>query len=214
MTIQDIRDITSFKWATIVDTDPLLIKLDGDTTPLGMVPDSLIDPQALVVGDRVRVELSQRKVVIHGRSQGDARVSVMQEWAALAGPTSRSVDYIHNWARTLSSGPSMTAMLTGIEINEDGIYDIDAAQRANATNPTAAYATVALNGDRTALEDRAEGVFKHGHAAGANNYSTSGYFGPLYAGEKLTFGVPSANATYMVYGANPYIGWVTARRIA
>lgn len=70
MTINDVRDITSFKWATVVTVSPLSIKLDGDTAPLAMIPDSLVDPFLLAPGSRVRVELSLRKAVIHGVSQG------------------------------------------------------------------------------------------------------------------------------------------------
>jgi hypothetical protein len=66
--ITGIGDMTSFKWATITSTSPLAIKLDGDSTALALVPDTLIDPASLTVGDRVRVELSQRKAIIHGRA--------------------------------------------------------------------------------------------------------------------------------------------------
>lgn len=68
--ITDVRDITSFKWATVRGVDPLSIQLDGDGGPLALIPDTLVDPAELSVGDRVRVELSLRKVVIHGVSQG------------------------------------------------------------------------------------------------------------------------------------------------
>jgi len=71
VTVTDIKDITSFKWATVTDTDPLEIKLDGDSSPLALIPDSLIDPLELGVSDRVRVELSLRKCVIHGVSNGN-----------------------------------------------------------------------------------------------------------------------------------------------
>lgn len=68
--IRDIKDMTSFKWATVRGTGPLQIQLDGDADPLALIPDSLVDPTLLKVGDRVRVELSLRKVVIHGKSSG------------------------------------------------------------------------------------------------------------------------------------------------
>lgn len=71
--ITDVKDITSFKWATVYGTNPLSIKLDGDTAPLALIPDSLIDPRTLVPGDRVRVELSLRKAVVHGASRGGAQ---------------------------------------------------------------------------------------------------------------------------------------------
>lgn len=65
-----VSDMTSFRWATVTSIIPLRIQLDGDTGPLGMTPDSLVDPFLLVVGSRVRVELSGRKCIIHGASNG------------------------------------------------------------------------------------------------------------------------------------------------
>lgn len=70
MTIQTLGDITSFKWGSITAVAPLAVKLDGDTTALSLIPDSLVDPTTLWVGARVRVELSLRKVVIHGVNNG------------------------------------------------------------------------------------------------------------------------------------------------
>ncbi|WNM75066.1 minor tail protein [Microbacterium phage Morrigan] len=69
--MKNINDLTSFKWATVTSTGPLQIRLDGDSSPLAMVPDSLVDPLSLAVNDRVRVELSNRKAIIHGKSGGD-----------------------------------------------------------------------------------------------------------------------------------------------
>lgn len=68
--ITDIKDLTSFKWATVIANSPLSIKLDGDTAALGLVPDCLVNPLSLVAGDRVRVELTERKVIVHGKSAG------------------------------------------------------------------------------------------------------------------------------------------------
>ena len=68
--IQDVQDITSFKWGAITALSPLAVQLDGDTAALALVPDSLVDPLSLSVGTRVRVELSERKVVIHGVANG------------------------------------------------------------------------------------------------------------------------------------------------
>lgn len=68
--ITDIKDLTSFKWATVTGINPIAIKLDGDTAPLALIPETLVDPARLRVNDRVRVELSLRKVVIHGVSRG------------------------------------------------------------------------------------------------------------------------------------------------
>jgi hypothetical protein len=67
-----VKDLTSFKWATVMSVGPIAIQIDGDSTPLSMVPDTLMDPRSLVVGDRVRVELTMRRAVIHGKSSGSA----------------------------------------------------------------------------------------------------------------------------------------------
>lgn len=60
----------TFKWGTVTSIGPLRITLDGDTTALPFTPDSLVDPMGLVVNDRVRCELSSRRVIIIGRSGG------------------------------------------------------------------------------------------------------------------------------------------------
>jgi hypothetical protein len=65
-----VSDETSFKWATVTNLEPLAIRLDGDSAQLAMIPDSLVDPRSLRENDRVRVELSKRKCIIHGKSKG------------------------------------------------------------------------------------------------------------------------------------------------
>jgi hypothetical protein len=69
--ITDVKDITSFKWATVTAIGPLRIRLDGDTAALLLTPETTIDPALLAVNDRVRVELSLRKVIVHGKAGGD-----------------------------------------------------------------------------------------------------------------------------------------------
>lgn len=76
-----------FIWATVTAVGPLRIQLDGDTAPLPITPDSLIDPRDLQVGERVRCERSRRRVVIHGRAGGGERVPagcIMHTAAAVA----------------------------------------------------------------------------------------------------------------------------------
>lgn len=70
MTISSVQDIPSFKWATVRSISPISVQLDGDPAPLALIPDCLVDPASLAIGNRVRVELSKRKVVIHGRNNG------------------------------------------------------------------------------------------------------------------------------------------------
>lgn len=48
-------------WATVTATNPLQIILDGETLPLAGSPDSLVDPESLGVGVRVRVHLERAR---------------------------------------------------------------------------------------------------------------------------------------------------------
>lgn len=81
--------MTEFRWGTITDESPLRVQLDGDAAELPLTPDSLIDPATLSVDDRVRCEISRRRVVIHGVSGGGAQVdqSDLDALLALAAPT-------------------------------------------------------------------------------------------------------------------------------
>lgn len=83
----DIKDITSFKWATVTAVAPLAIRLDGDSVALALIPDSLIDPLELAIGDRVRVELSLRKCVIHGAASGGGVSGEVKITARSTAPT-------------------------------------------------------------------------------------------------------------------------------
>jgi microcystin-dependent protein len=78
-----------FIWGTVTAVNPLRVQLDGDTAALPFTPDSLIDPLALAVNERVRCEQSRRRVVIHGRSGGGVRVPAgcILHTAAVAAPS-------------------------------------------------------------------------------------------------------------------------------
>lgn len=75
----------SMRWGTVTDTSPLRVLLDGDAVALPFAPQSLIDPAALVVGDRVRCDLTNRRLVVLGRSGGDPRVAALEAATADTG---------------------------------------------------------------------------------------------------------------------------------
>lgn len=56
--------------ASVTALGPLRVRIDGDASAVPFEPDSLIDPVALAVGDRVRCELAQGRVIVHGRARG------------------------------------------------------------------------------------------------------------------------------------------------
>lgn len=65
---------STWKWATITQIDGgggFSVKLDGDSSPLPFQPDSLIDPLALAVGDRVRIQIDNGQPLVTGRAGGD-----------------------------------------------------------------------------------------------------------------------------------------------
>jgi hypothetical protein len=59
---------SKFADAAVTSIDPLQVKLSGDAT--GLDADTLIDTGFLAVADRVRVELSGRRVIVLGRQDG------------------------------------------------------------------------------------------------------------------------------------------------
>lgn len=57
-------------WGTVTSTSPLAVQLDGDSSPLPFEPVTLIDPSLLSVSDRVRCEITARRVVVLGVAGG------------------------------------------------------------------------------------------------------------------------------------------------
>ena len=67
--LKRLRLTATFRWGTVTGLSPLMVQLDGDTAPLAP-SDTLVDPAGLVVGDRVRCELSMLRLVVHGKAGG------------------------------------------------------------------------------------------------------------------------------------------------
>lgn len=57
---------SNFRWATVVQQSPFTIRFDGDSVPLGAVPDSLVNPTTLPPGTRVWVQLFARRALVLG----------------------------------------------------------------------------------------------------------------------------------------------------
>lgn len=75
----------SMTWGTVMQVGPLRVRLDGDTASLPFTPDSLA---TVLVGDRVRCEISGRRVIVHGRAGGAGPVGehILGEWSASTVP--------------------------------------------------------------------------------------------------------------------------------
>ena len=57
------RSFSEWSWATVSDTNPVQIRLDGDTHPLEGSPTLLVSESALSVGTRVRVHLDKSRAL-------------------------------------------------------------------------------------------------------------------------------------------------------
>ncbi|MGV4328827.1 phage tail protein [Trueperella pyogenes] len=61
------QESDAWRWGNVVGVGPVRVRLDGDSEPLGVTPDVLCGVQ---VGDRVRVQISNRRMVIVGKLGG------------------------------------------------------------------------------------------------------------------------------------------------
>lgn len=147
MTINDLRDITSFKWATVKAIGPLAIQLDGDTAPLALIPDSLIDPQLLKVNDRVRVELSLRKVVIHGKSSG---VAPKPEGKWLLRPSSVVGATINAANEIIPNASATTVSVNGVFSSAYRAYEVEAWIHAAGVGAVPTFRYRVAGADQTA----------------------------------------------------------------
>lgn len=71
--------MSAFNWATVTQITPLRVQLDGDAAALVVTPDSLVDPRLFSVGTRVRVELANNRIIVHGAAGGDKMTDLVTE---------------------------------------------------------------------------------------------------------------------------------------
>lgn len=157
--------------------------------------------------------LKKRMGLVESAQKADASgISTLGEWAAKSGPQSYVSPYKSAWAKGIDSGGSLDAHSAAnhIIIGQTGVYEIKAFMRGGTT---ADYIAIALNGDRTTLENRTAGVWTHDHSGGTNVFSSSYYMGQLTAGELITAG-PYTSGTGIQQGPTGTIGMLTIRRIS
>jgi microcystin-dependent protein len=86
--------VSTFIWGTVTAVDSLRVQLDGDATELPFTPDSLLPVSTLAQGDRVRCELGERRVVVHGRAGGEDTRSYLLGMAYVWPGTSQPPAYL------------------------------------------------------------------------------------------------------------------------
>lgn len=106
------------RWGTVTGVGPLRVRLDADTDPMAMTPNTLV--AGLEVGDRVHVALQNRRATILGKGGG------------IPAPPARTQGEIPTAITTSGSGSTATIAGDGTitfanctTINIDGIFDGD-----------------------------------------------------------------------------------------
>jgi hypothetical protein len=157
-----------------------------------------------------RLTLVERRLAKTGTSTPAPVDTAWADWAAKSGAVSWQSAYVNVWNRGVGEGSSLDAssVTNGILILKNGTYQVSAHQRGGSS---ADYIALALNGDRTLLENRMAGVFTHDHSPGGNGFANSFYLGQLQAGEKITAGGPAAGGN--VFGATATSGALYVRRV-
>lgn len=80
---------STFTWGTVTALGPLRVKLDGDSAAIPVTPDCLVDPLTLAVSTRVRCELTNNRLVVHGVAGGatpEVPTGVIAQTALAAAP--------------------------------------------------------------------------------------------------------------------------------
>lgn len=110
--------MTTWMWGTVTQTAPLLVKLDGDSAALIATPDTLIDPSWLAVGDRVRCELTQRRLVVHGRAGGfnPAVPALPASVIAQRASDSNSITSSTTWGQTVTFTNNTVTVPSGYQL--------------------------------------------------------------------------------------------------
>jgi microcystin-dependent protein len=102
-------DENTYRWSTVTQLSPLRIQLDGETVPMPITPERLVDSDNLRVGTRVWVQFFGRRVIILGASQGGADVyapiGAMMPYAGSTPPSS-------NWLFANGATASRTVYAT------------------------------------------------------------------------------------------------------
>lgn len=134
------------------------------------------------------------------------------DWGGKAGPSAYVSPYKTRWTKGIDGGGSVDANTStdGVRITADGIYEVVGGIRVTAA---AAFAALALNGDRDALESRANGLYTHDHGSSPEGYSNSRYLGRLMADELITLGTTDSGVA-LAYRPGSVSGFLQVRRIA
>ncbi|WP_409477497.1 beta strand repeat-containing protein [Pseudobdellovibrio sp. HCB154] len=206
-----MKDYTTYAGMWTNGSGGLLIFGAGGTTSGFSSVNTLVVTSAATVG--IGTTAPTEKLEVAGNLKVTGEIYGQKSWGFKKGPTAFAADYVNAWSSGGGAGSSIdcTSSANGCTILKSGTYEVRCVHRGNSTTST--FIGIALNGDRPALESRADAVWDHDHALGVGQFSESNFMGTLTAGNFITCGPATANQTYMIYGASSYNGTLTIKRI-
>jgi hypothetical protein len=104
------RTGVAWYWATVIDTNPLTIQLDGTNVPLNLIPESLVDPALLTIGSRVWCQLHRHQVIVLGVSGNSPYLTASWD-EEIDGITTSSTSYTFG---SPTCGAAFIAPISGI----------------------------------------------------------------------------------------------------
>jgi hypothetical protein len=136
---------------------------------------------------------------------------IINDWAAKTSPSAWSSAYKNVWAKGAGSSKSLdhSSLNYGIRVLVDGYYEVRLHQRMTGGGDN--FVGIAIDGNRTTLESRVDGVWTHSHGTYSAEFTDSYYIGKLFANEIITGGGPSS--TNLVFPSLSYAGVLIIKRI-
>lgn len=174
--------------------------------------DALASTRGLLEGEPLFITDENRFAIASSTSSYSA-TTLGGQWAAKEGQTSWLSDYKFRYASGMGNGNSLdwVSSTDGIYVVKSGIYVCRATARGNGAGDT--YIGLAVNGNRSALEDRSTGAWEHNHVGYNAAYTESTYWGYLQAGEFITAGTPNGLQGNISYSSAGFAGCLRIMRI-
>lgn len=144
------RGFSEFVWGMVQFENPLSVLLDGETSPIGVAIDSLVDRASLKIGDRVRCEFDGRRLVVHGVAGGSqprnpyARYVLRRDIAPLTIPSGTNTKV--RFSEALDSHPDVVQQngYRDYVLKRTGVWTVQFSLRWGSSGYNK-YATVATS---------------------------------------------------------------------
>lgn len=184
----EVGNSGNWRWATVTQQSPLRIRLDGETDPLPVTPDTLLTTERMAVGDRVWVQLYGRRVVVVGRANALAAPE-LPTGVDLNNYTTPGV-YVQSQTADASGGTNYPRAIAGV-------LEVIAAAAANV-HVWQRYTPYGTYGTEFYLRELYNGTWYGWYRYSATNVATGAYSGAAVgaaAGVSITVNFPTGRFT-------------------